>query len=386
MKNVLLVVLALVFNSFIGLSQQHEEGQNSSHAVQVEQKHSQESKAQDNHSNNHSQAATTEEHSEEHSTEAHGSEEKFNAGEMIMHHIGDAHDFHIVGDLHMPLPIIAYNKTKGKLDMFMSSKLRGHGHDQKVHNGYAFDHGKLVNVDGDDYIDFSITKNVFAIILTCILMMVIFISIANAYKKNGIAAPKGIQSFFEPIIVFIRDEVAKPYLGNKANRFLPYLLTVFFFIWILNMLGLVPFFPGSANVTGNIGVTLVLAVITFLVTQLSGNKHYWGHIFKPDVPVWMYIIVVPVEILGIFTKPFALMVRLFANITAGHIIILSFVSLIFIFGNAGQNIGGGLIGSVVTVAFGLFMNFIELLVAAVQAFIFTTLSAVFIGAAVEKHH
>lgn len=329
----------------------------------------------------------SEEQVHQHSDEEHGhAEEEFNAGEMIMHHIGDAHDFHIFGDIHLPLPIIAYNQTQGKLDVFMSSKLRGHGHEQVVHNGYAFDHDKLVNVNGDKYLDFSITKNVFTIILTCLLMIWLFTSIARAYAKRGQDAPKGIQSFFEPIIVFIRDEVAKPYLGNKANKYLPYLLTVFFFIWILNMLGLIPFFPGSANVTGNIGVTLVLALLTFLITQFSGNKHYWKHIFAPDVPKWMYIIVVPVEILGMFTKPFALMVRLFANITAGHIIILSFVSLIFIFGNAGQNLGGGLIGSVVTIAFGLFMNFMELLVAAVQAFIFTVLSAVFIGSAVEEHH
>lgn len=313
---------------------------------------------------------------------------EFSAGDMIMHHIGDAYDFHVFGDFHLPLPIIAYNKDQGSLDMFLSSKIRGHhGEKNPTYKGYTLDsHDKLVNVNGHSFLDFSMTKNVFTILLACLLMLVIFLPIAGAYSKQGISSPKGLQSFFEPIILFIRDEVGVPFLGNKTNQFLPYLLTIFFFIWIVNMLGLIPFFPGSANVTGNIGVTLVLAMFTFFITQFSGNKHYWKHIFAPDVPVFLYPILVPVEILGMFTKPFALMVRLMANISAGHIIILSLVSLVFIFGNVGQNIVGGLTGGLVATVFGLFMNFIELLVAAIQAFIFTVLSAVFIGMAVEEHH
>lgn len=312
---------------------------------------------------------------------------EFSAGEMIMHHIGDAYDFHVIGDFHIPLPVIAYNQTKGSLDFFLSNKIRGHhGETNPVFNGYTLDaHDKLIHTNGDKFLDFSMTKNVFTILLGCLIMFAIFIPIAGAYAKQGISAPKGIQSFFEPIILFIRDEVGKPFLGDKTTKFLPYLLTIFFFIWIVNMLGLIPFFPGSANVTGNIGVTLVLAMFTFFITQFSGNKDYWKHIFKPDVPVFLYPIIVPVEILGMFTKPFALMVRLMANISAGHIIILALVSLVFIFGNAGESLTGGLTGGVVATAFGLFMNFMELLVAAIQAFIFTVLSAVFIGMAVEEH-
>jgi len=320
-------------------------------------------------------------------SDSHGhKDEPFNAGKMIMHHIGDANEFHLWGEheesVSIPLPVMAYSKeSTPSFVLGMSSDFH------HAHNGYQLEHGVLKRVDGKKFIDFSITKNVFTMLLAATILLIIFLGIAGKYKKNGFASvPSGIQSFFEPIIVFVRDEVAKPYLGNKANKFLPYLLTVFFFIWVVNLMGLIPFFPGSANVTGNINVTLVLAVVTFIITQFSGNKHYWSHILTPDVPKWLYPIVVPVEILGMFTKPFALMVRLFANITAGHIIILSLISLVFIFGNSGASTGGGFTGGLVASLFGLFMNVMELLVAAIQAFIFTTLSAVFIGAAVEEHH
>jgi F-type H+-transporting ATPase subunit a len=310
---------------------------------------------------------------------------EFNPGEMIMHHIGDSHDFHVYGDFHLPLPIILYSPSAG-LSTFMSSEF-GHGHETHEVNGYSLNHGKITRSDNQTFFDLSITKNVFTIILASIVLMIIFLTIASKYKKHGVlSAPKGVQSFFEPIVLFIRDEVAVPYLGKKASKYLPYLLTIFFFIWIVNLMGLIPFFPGSSNVTGNISVTLVLAFVTFFITQFSGNKYYWSHILLPDVPWWLYPIVVPVEILGIFTKPFALMVRLFANITAGHIIILSLVSLVFIFGKSGESMTGGLTGGLVATLFGLFMNFMELLVAVIQAFIFTTLSAVFIGSAVEEHH
>jgi len=214
--------------------------------------------------------------------------------------------------------------------------------------------------------------------LSAVILLTIFLTIASKYGKES-AAPKGIQSFFEPIIIFIRDEVAKPALKGKADKFLPYLLTLFFFIWCNNMLGLL---PGGANLTGNIAVTLTLAGLTFIITTINGNAGYWGHIFNtPGVPWWLKTVlpIMPiVEMIGIFTKPFSLMVRLFANITAGHIIILSLTCLTFIFESYAVGVG--------TAAFALAMNFLELLVAVVQAYIFTMLTANYIGAAVEDHH
>lgn len=208
-------------------------------------------------------------------------------------------------------------------------------------------------------------------------MLVIFLTVANGYKKREGKAPKGLQSVLEPIIIFVRDDIAKPNLGHKYERFMPYLLTVFFFIWINNMLGLVPFFPGGANVTGNIAITMVLAVITLVIILFNGNKYYWGHIFNPPVPWWLKPLMIPVEIFGIFTKPFALMIRLFANITAGHILVLSLLCLVFIFSS--------LAVAPVSVFFVVFIGAIELLVAFIQAFIFTILSALFIGMAIEEH-
>lgn len=198
-------------------------------------------------------------------------------------------------------------------------------------------------------------------------------------------APSGFQNALEPIIVFVRDEVAKPNLGSKNYvRFMPLLLTVFFFIWINNMLGL---FPGGANLTGNIAVTGCLALVSFLVMVFNGNKHFWGHLLNPPgVPIGVKLILVPIEIISLFIKPIALMIRLFANILAGHIIILSIVSIIFIFGKMGANPGGGFGFSVISVAFSIFMFFLELLVAAIQAFIFTNLTAVFVGQAIEEAH
>src|SRR5690606_4693843 len=208
------------------------------------------------------------------------------------------------------------------------------------------------------------------------LLLIVFLSVAGAYKKRVGKAPKGLQSWLEPIILFVRDDIARPNIGYKYERFMPLLLTIFFFIWFNNLLGLIPIFPGSANVTGNIAVTLVLAGIVLIVVNINGNKYYWKHIFKPDVPFWLLPIMWAVEIIGIFSKPFALMVRLFANITAGHIIILSLISLIFIFKSVAI--------APVSVAFVLFMSVLELLVAFLQAFIFTMLAALFIGTAVEE--
>lgn len=306
--------------------------------------------------------------------------EAFSPGEMILHHIGDAHEWHFAtfGDeaehgthLTIPLPIIAYRPGHG-LSVFSSSHLA----EGKVYDGLKLEHEHLVAEDGSKVYDFSITKNVASLMLSAVLLILVFTAVARGYAKRGSGAPKGIQSFFEPIIVFIRDEVAKKSIGPKYERYMPYLLTVFFFIWFNNLLGLL---PGGANLTGNIAVTLTLAVLTLLITLFSSNKNYWHHIFAtPGVPKPLLPIMIPVEIIGIFVKPFSLMVRLFANITAGHIVILSFISLIFIFRSAAV--------SPVTLAFGLFINLLELLVAILQAYIFTLLTAMYIGGAVEEHH
>jgi F-type H+-transporting ATPase subunit a len=316
-------------------------------------------------------------------------EEKFNTSKVIMEHIADAHDWHLWGHTSIHLPVIVYT-SKG-FEFFSSGKFN-HGHDayKGSHHTYKLDKSKpekekIVVIGTDNQvdeaatsslIDFSITKNVVSIMISMLLLCLIFISIANSYKKRGLSAPKGLQSWLEPIILFVRDEIARPNLGDKYAKFMPYLLTVFFFIWINNMLGLVPFFPGGANVTGNIAVTLVLAAMTFILTTINGTKTYWGHVFTPHVPLWLYPLMIPVEIIGLFTKPFALMIRLFANLTAGHILILSLVCLIFIYKS--------LAVASVSVPFVVFISVIELLVAFIQAFIFTILSALYIGMALEK--
>ena len=235
------------------------------------------------------------------------------------------------------------------------------------------------------FIDLSITKTVAGILLTVALMFFIFMSVAKAYKTREGQAPKGLQTIMEQLILFIRDEVAKPSIGHHYEAFMPFLLSIFFFIWFANMLGLIPFI-GGFNITGNIAVTLVLALFTFVVTTAKANKNYWAHIFAtPGVPGWLLPLMIPIELLGVLTKPVVLCLRLFANITAGHIIILSFMSLIFIFANLyGPVAGYGV--SVVSLAFGIFMNTLEILVAFLQAYVFTLLSALYFGAAVEEHH
>jgi F-type H+-transporting ATPase subunit a len=324
-------------------------------------------------------------------------EQEFNAGEMIIEHITDSYEWHVItyGKTHVsiPLPVILYDK--GEWIFFMSSKFH-HGHES--YNGYFiskdnFNSGKIVRLDEQGLqirpvLDISITKNVVGIFLSMILMIVVFISIANTYKKRKGKAPKGLQSFIEPIIVFIRDDIAKASIGEKYEKYLPFLLTIFFFVLINNILGIIPIFPGGANVTGNIGVAGVLAMFTFIITTFSGNKAYWTHLVNaPGVPWWLKLpipLMPIVEIIGVFTKPFVLMVRLFANITAGHIIILGFVSLIFIFGKISEGLGYGV--SIVSVSFSIFMDFLELLVAFIQAYVFTLLSALYFGMATEEHH
>ncbi len=238
-------------------------------------------------------------------------------------------------------------------------------------------------------IDISITKNILSLFIGVTIMLLLFISIARRYKNNPNKAPKGVQAFVEPLILFVRDDIAKPAIGDhKYEKYMPFLLTVFFFIWINNMLGLIPIFPGGANLTGNISITLVLAVLTFIITTVSGTKDYWMHIINmPGVPWWLKFPVplMPfIEIMGVFLKPFVLMIRLFANITAGHLIILGFISLIFIFG--AMNPFGGYGISIMSMAFSIFMMFIELLVAFIQAYVFTLLSAMYFGMALEKAH
>ena len=335
-------------------------------------------------------------------------EEEFKAGDMIIEHIIDAHDWHILtyGDFHLtiPLPIILW--FDGGLHLFLSSKFH-HGHDD--YNGFGLanegDHkGKIVRTLRQRFLDdkvivhdeaqelpldFSITKNVLSIFISLIIMIWLFISIAKSYSRRKGEAPKGIQSFLEPLILFIRDDIAKASIGEKKyQKYLPYLLSLFFFIFLNNLMGLVPIFPGGANVTGNIAVTMVLALFTFAITTFSANKNYWIHIINtPGVPWWLKFPVplMPiVEIIGVFTKPFVLMVRLFANMTAGHIIVLGFISLIFIFGQMHAGLGLGI--SVVSIAFAVFMDILELLVAFIQAYVFTLLTALYIGMAVEEHH
>lgn len=320
-----------------------------------------------------------------HAAEVHHeqTEEEFNAGDMIMHHIADAHDWHVFdfnGHAYsIPLPVIVLKD--GAIISFLSNKFE-HGH--AVYKGLKLDHGKIVAVDGSKVMDFSITKNVAAIFISVLVLLLIFFTVAKGYKKRKQGAPKGIQSVLEPIILFIRDEVVKPSIGHGYEKFMPLLLTIFFFIFFNNLLGLIPLPPFGANVTGNIAVTMVLAVIVFMVTTFIAKKTYWKHIFMPDVPVWLYPIMIVIEIIGMFIKPFVLMLRLFANITAGHIIILGFLSLIFIFGNI--NLGGGFGAAAFSVSFSLFMSILELLVAFLQAYVFTLLSALYFGAALEEHH
>ncbi|QHT72117.1 F0F1 ATP synthase subunit A [Rhodocytophaga rosea] len=320
-------------------------------------------------------------------------EEEFNFSEMIMHHVTDAHEWHFatIGHTHVtiPLPVILYNTVDKKWDVFLSNKFHSEGfegegeHEQHNYKGYFVDdHNHIAHIDGKKFYDFSITKNVASLLLSAVLLIVVFFTIAGAYKKNHGKAPKGIQSFFEPIVMFIRDDIAKTAIVGhdkhgkaKYEKYLPYLLTVFFFIWFNNLLGLM---PGGANLTGNIAVTLILALITLCITLFSSNKYYWQHIFAtPGVPAWLLPIMIPVELVGILTKPFSLMIRLFANITAGHIIILSLLGLIFV--------AKHIAASIVIIPFALFMNAIELMVAILQAYIFTLLSAMYIGSAVEGH-
>jgi F-type H+-transporting ATPase subunit a len=328
---------------------------------------------------------------EEHATPP--AEKKFDASSFILDHIADSHEWHILTkrngeSVSIYLPVIVYTKGSG-LDIFSSKKL-AHGHEYK---GYRLEEegdlkGKIVKINEDDSVnmenmplDFSMTKAVMGMLFAALIGLWLFLSLSRSYKKTGISHPKGIQSFLEPIVLFVRDDIAIPNIGDKNyEKFMPYLLSAFFFILINNLMGLVPFPPPfGANVTGNIAVTLIMALFTFFTIQFNGNKSYWKHIFAaPGVPFWLLPIMIPVELIGMISKPFALMVRLFANITAGHIIVLSLVCLIFIFKS--------LAVAPVSILFVIFMDCLELLVAFLQAYVFTLLSALFISMAVEEGH
>jgi len=383
--------------------------------------------------------------------------------EAMMHHLGDANEFHIAGDWSIPLPCIAWSD-----DGFMMTMSSSFEHGHKAVNGYVLHHGILMRVVGDDFPrdktvdvsfghghsndeahghnthdhdhgghqtvdetgitgssnendheaeetvhvetvkygsatynlepcmslqntasswqDFSITKNVFGMLLAMVLLLFIFSKISKAYTTREKQAPKGVQSFFEPLILFMRDEVVKPAIGEKDwKRFFPFVMCVFFFILFCNMLGLIPIFPGSANITGNIGVTMMLALVVFVVVNLNGTKDYWMHIlWMPGVPTFVKPLLTIIEVLGLFIKPATLFIRLFANITAGHVIILSLVSLIFFFKTA-MGTSGAVAGVGLAVPFVFALNLLELFVAFLQAFVFSLLTALYIGSAVETH-
>ncbi|MBA4240938.1 MAG: ATP synthase F0 subunit A [Sphingobacteriaceae bacterium] len=336
--------------------------------------------------------------------EAHEANGPIDISAIALEHVSDSHSWHFWGEGHdavaAPLPIIL--KGNNGIAFFMSSEFH-HDNEGKVvveKNGERFvmfeekiyfanetanEYGQYVTLTAEEKevsvsnatpLDFSITKNVAQMFISVFVILWIFISIAKAYKTQGVtSAPKGKQSFFEPLILFVRDDIAKGNIGHGSEKFVPYLLTVFFMILINNVFGMIPI---GANLTGNIAFTLVLSVATLIVTNINGNKNYWSHIFLPHAPKAIWPILIPIEVVGILTKPFALMMRLFANMTAGHIIIISLVGLIFVFKT--------IYIAPVSVAFALFIDVLECLVAFLQAYVFTMLTALFIGSAVADHN
>lgn len=336
---------------------------------------------------------------------AKNADEEVDITAVAFEHILDSHSWHLWGEGHdavsIPLPVIL--KANNGLVFFSASEFHHdiHGTTVVEKNGERFvnfeekiyyasavpnEHGQYLDTKVDEkgeievlnptVLDFSITKNVTQLFLTAIILILLFTSIAKAYKKQGVtSAPKGKQSFFEPLITFVRDDIAKGNIGGTYEKYVPYLLTVFFLILINNVLGLIPV---SANLTGNISFTLVMATFTLIIVNINGNKNYWSHIFLPHAPKAIWPILIPIEIVGILTKPFALMIRLFANIAAGHIIVISLIGLIFVFKT--------IYIAPVSVAFALFIDVLECLVAFLQAYIFTMLTALFIGSAVADHN
>jgi F-type H+-transporting ATPase subunit a len=317
--------------------------------------------------------------------------------DFIGHHLLDSHDFHVTsyiddeGEEHhygFSLPIILWDNG---LQIFSSAKFH-HGEAVAENNGnfYKLHHEKIYKVKDanaditlDEHhhatnempLDFSITKNIFMIFVVGLIMVLLFSSLAKSYAKNGGIA-SGVGRFFEPIILYIRDDIAIPNIGKNYKKYMSFLLTIFFFIWFLNMFGLTPL---GINVTGNIAITACLAILTYLITTFTANKNYWGHIFwMPGVPVPMKIILAPIELLGTIIKPFSLMIRLYANMVAGHVVLMSIIGLMFIFKNW--------LGSSLSFFLAFVLSLLEILVAALQAYIFTMLSALYFGAGNEEHH
>ncbi len=301
-------------------------------------------------------------------------EKEFNVGEVILEHVMDSHVWHLTEGIVIPLPVIVYSSERG-LDFFSSGHFFEHHHPVE-YNGYKLVGNKILIAESNTHVmDFSITKNVLMLFINASLLAIGLLVVAKAYKTRAGKAPSGLQSFIEPIVLFVQNDIVKPNIGPKYEKYLPYLLTLFFFILFGNLLGLL---PGAGNLTGNIAVTLVLALITFVITNLSGNKSYWGHIFwTPGVPLPLRIIILPVELIGVFTKPFSLTIRLFVAITAGHIVLLALICLTFIFRSWFVGIG--------STVFVVLISLIELLVAGIQAYVFTLFSALYIGMAVADH-
>lgn len=305
--------------------------------------------------------------------------QELNISEVVLEHVMDSYVWHFWEGHHgtLYLPVIVYSGEKG-LDVFSSRNFFDEGHHLVDYDGYRIKGKKIVVAETGTPVplNLSITKNVAMLFINAAVVLLVFLAVARGARRNAGKAPSGIQSFMEPVILFVRDEVVKPNIGKGYEKFLPYMLSLFFFILFGNILGLL---PGSANLTGNIAVTLSLAVLTFLITNFSGNRNYWWHIFwTPGIPLWLRPIILMVEVIGIFTKPFALMIRLFAAITAGHIVILSLISMAFIFSSWAVGLGASL--------FVIVINLIEILVAAIQAYVFTLFSSLYIGMAIENGH
>lgn len=325
-------------------------------------------------------------------------EEGINIPEIVLEHLADAYEWHIAGDVAIYLPVIVRSEATGEWITCSSSVIEEAQHEGKLYKNLFFDeehHGKIYERLADGLavrpIDLSLTKSVCQIWIVVFVLLAVFLSCARWYKKRDekSEAPKGFVGAIEMLVMYINDDVIKACVGEKHYRkFAPYLLTVFFFILVTNLLGLLPIFPGGANVTGNINVTFFFAFCTMLMVNIFGNKEYWKEIFWPEVPLFLKAYPAPlipvIEVVGIFTKPFALMVRLFANMMAGHAIILSFTCVIFLGWTMGVGMGTGL--NIFSAVMLLFMNCVEVLVAFVQAYVFTLLSAVFIGLAHPSHH
>ena len=381
-------------------------------------------------------------HGSEASAEHEGGHEAFDPASTAIHHISDANVYSILDWIRIPLPMILYAPGKG-WSTFMSSEFMPGQHEDgsMAYNGYVMNHGSVhmivdpsfpsglqpvqgfthkdEQVDGKtkqvkfavvnnqeykiderstldggilgggitSFYDYSITKNVLAMIIVCILIFWMLRQVVKRYKTHPDRAPKGIAALIEPIFLFVRDEVAIPFIGkHKYKKYFPMLLSIFFFILGLNLFGQVPFF-GSTNVTGNITVTMILGILVFIIVNINGNKNYWQHIlWMPGVPTGVKPMLTVIEIASLFIKPLTLMLRLAGNISAGHVGILSFIGLIFVFGQSGANLMGAGLGTVMAVPLTLFMMAIELLVAFLQAYVFTLLAASYIGAATEEHH